>query len=77
MGAFGFFGQPAEEREAAIDRLEDEHREKLVLSSALAKIGSKVSTLAKGFPPNASISVRFTVEELRALRQFGRKFHDE
>lgn len=26
MGAFGFFGQPAEEREAVIDAMEDEHR---------------------------------------------------
>lgn len=26
MGAFSFFGQPAEEREAAIDQMEDEAR---------------------------------------------------
>lgn len=79
MGAYGFFGQPAEEREAVIDRLEEDARDRELLTSAF----DKISTTYEGLAPRYRIGdtrpavLRLTTGELRVLRQFGRKCHDD
>jgi hypothetical protein len=71
MGAFGFFGQPREEAEAARDALEDEARDNAAMETAWDKIDGKIRELTIARKRDATL--RFTLRELKMLRQFRRK----
>lgn len=71
MGASSYFGQPAEEREAVIDGLEDEERDRQALERAWDKIDNKIHGTKIG--AGKELVVKFTLLELKMLRQFRRK----
>jgi hypothetical protein len=75
----GFPPQTAEEREAAIDRLEDEARDAELLKSVIEKVARKYERLAPWARAkhDTPILMKLTTGELRVLRQFNRKFYEE
>lgn len=70
--------QTREAAEAARDELEDEARDREMLTSALDKVGRKYERLHPTWraKQNEDVILKLTIGELRVLRQFGRKFHD-
>lgn len=75
----GFPVQTSEEREAAIERLEDDARDAELLKSAIEKVSRKYERLAPWARAkhDTPISMKLTTGELRVLRQFHRKMYDE
>jgi hypothetical protein len=76
MGAFGFFGQPREEREAAIEHLEDEERNKIALANALDKVRCEFRR-TRGQRADVVSEIKFTRSEIVALHHFGMKFYND
>lgn len=66
----------SDHQSAASEREQEEVAHKAALSSAWRRIAFEID---RSIPmrPDQTISIRFTWGELRALRQFGRKFYDE
>lgn len=71
--------QTAEEREAAIDFLEDEQRDKDLLKSATEKVQNRWDSLHSSwrYRSDHQIIMKLTIGELRVLRQFIRKHYNE
>lgn len=79
MGAYGFFGQSREEQEAGMDRMEEDARDHKLLTSALDKVSTKYESLSRKYRQNNDrpTVLKLTTGELRVLRQFGRRHHDD
>lgn len=75
----GFPLQTAEEREAAIDQLEDDARDRELLASGIDKMARKYERLAPQWrvKQDENILMKLTIGELRILRQFHKKHHDD
>lgn len=75
----GFPLQTSEEREAAIERLEDDARDRELLKSAIEKVARKYERLAPQWrvKHGHEILMKLTVGELRVLKQFHSKMHDD
>jgi hypothetical protein len=67
----GFPLQEREAAEAARDAIEDEDRDRLALESAWDKIDNKIHAATPG--AGREYVVKFTLLELKMLRQFRRK----